>query len=384
MSGPLAGVKVIDFGQAAVGPVAAALMGQLGADVIKVEPIEGDMVRGGSYNSRLMSTTFFGNGITKRSIALNLKDEKDRRIALQLAAKADIIVENYRSADIMDRLGVGYETVSKINPRIIFLSSSAYGNSGPWKGMSSTDYYAQASSGITSINGKPGGKQEMLRGVMNHDLNAAHINASAILAALYAREKTGRGQKIYTSQWQSTVVLQTTRIAEYFATGKQPPRLGTARTTVVPDQAFPTMDGYINVSVIHDGFWPKLCRAIGREELIEDPRFETNQTRVEHREELIPILETVFRGGCSAEWLFKLSKADVPCGPCLDFMGTTGHPQMLANEYVLELESRWGPTKVAGHPWIFSKTHLGKPKPAPALNEHRQEILKEWQAAEAQ
>ena len=162
MPGPLEGIKVIDFGVATVGPTATTLTAHLGADVIKVEPLQGDLCRlfEGSTDSR----AFFANSNTKRSIVLNLKDDDDRNIALELAAKADIIVENFRTSDVMDRLGVGYDVVSKINPRIIFLSASAYGNKGPWKGMGSTDHYAQAASGNASITGARGGKGELLRG----------------------------------------------------------------------------------------------------------------------------------------------------------------------------------------------------------------------------
>jgi len=385
MEGILKGIRVIDFGNATVGPYAPTLMAYLGADVIKIESPEGDSIRyvnGGDPNdTSTYGRNMIANSNTKRFIALNLKEDRDRKIALDLAAKADIIVENFRSADVMDRLGVGYDVVSKINPRIIFLSGSAYGNSGPWKGMGSTDGYSRAASGSTSINGAPGGQGEMLRGIANVDFTAAHINAAAILMALYAREKTGRGQKIYTSQWQSYVVAQTTRIAEYFATGKEPERLGTARPNIVPDQAFPTRDGYINASVIHDGLWPKFCRAIGREELIEDSRFETNQLRVQHRDQLIPLLERVFSGRPSAEWLFRLSQAGVPNGPCLDFMGTTEHPQIRANKYALEIDSQWGLAKISAYPWRFSKNSLEIPTPPSGLDAHRQEILSDWLGA---
>ena len=377
MPGPLEGIKVIDFGVATVGPTATTLTAHLGADVIKVEPLQGDLCR--LFEGSTYSRAFFANSNTKRSIVLNLKDDDDRNIALELAAKADIIVENFRTSDVMDRLGVGYDVVSKINPRIIFLSASAYGNKGPWKGMGSTDHYAQAASGNASISGAPDGKGELLRGsVVQYDNNAAQVNASAILVALYARERTGRGQKIYTSQWESSIFVQTTRIAEYFATGTPPEKLGTARTNIVPDQAFPTRDGYINVSVIHDEFWPKLCEAISREDLIEAREFETNELRVEHRHQLIPLLEAVFSRGCTQEWIYRLSQAGVPNGPVLDFMGTSGHPQILANQFFFEIESQWGPIKLAGHPWRFSKNSLQAPTSAPFLNADREEILADW------
>ena len=386
MEGLLKGIKVIDFGQAGVGPYAPTLMAYLGADVIKVESLAGDMIRYNNGGDPKDSSTYGRNLLacsnTKRFIALDLKDNRDRKIALDLAAEADIIEENFRSADVMDRLGVGYDVVSKINPRVIFLSASAYGNNGPWKGMGSADNYARAASGSTSINGKVGGKGEMLRGTTDVDFTAAHINAAAILMALYAREKTGRGQRIYTSQWQSYIVAQTTRIAEYFATGKQPERLGTARTNIVPDQAFPTRDGYINVSVIHDGLWPKFCRAIAREELIEDSRFETNELRIQHRDQLIPLLEGIFMGGSSAEWLYRLSQARVPNGQRLDVMGTSEHPQIRANKYALEVDSQWGLAKISGYPWRFSKNGLNVATPPSGLDADRQEILSDWLGSE--
>lgn len=382
MPGLLEGIKVLDFGNATVGPYATTLMAYLGADVVKIEPLDGEMIRfsnGGSpTDGPIYGRNMIANSNTKRFIALNLKEERDRQIALELAAKADIIEENFRSADVMDRLGVGYDVVSKLNPRVIFLSACAYGNDGPWKGMSSTDGYSRAAGGSTSINGKPGGPGEMLRGIANVDFAAAHINASAILVALYAREKTGRGQRIYTSQWQSSIVVQTTRVAEYFATGKSPERLGTARPNIVPDQAFPTKDGYVNVSVLHDGLWPRFCQAIGRGDLLDDARFMTNQLRVEHREQLVPLLEDVFRAGSSAEWLYRLSQAGVPNGPCLDFAGTMAHPQIRANRYALELDSPWGPSTISGAPWRFSKSSLVEITPPAALDADREEILSDW------
>ena len=382
MEGVLKGIKVIDFGNATVGPYATTLLAYLGADVIKVEPLAGEMIRfnsGGNPNDgSTYGRNMIANSNTKRFIALNLKDNRDRKIALDLVEKADIIEENFRSAEVMERLGLGYDVVSKINPRLIFLSASAYGNKGPWKGMGSTDGYARAASGSTSISGKADGKGEMLRGIANVDFTAAHTNASAILLALYAREKTGRGQRINTSQWQSAIVVQTTRVAEYFATGKQPDRLATARTNIVPDQAFAARDGYINVSVINDGLWPKFCRAIAREELIEDSRFETNELRIQHRDQLIPLLAGIFMGGSSAEWLYRLSQAGIPNGPCLDFMGTSEHPQIRANQYALELESPWGPAKISGYPWRFSKNGLNVATPPSGLDADRQEILSDW------
>jgi crotonobetainyl-CoA:carnitine CoA-transferase CaiB-like acyl-CoA transferase len=381
MDGPLTGIRVLDFGMAAVGPIAAEYLGELGADVIKIESPQGDMVRRGKPTMRGMGHTFLGNNLTKRGIVLDLKQDGERKIALELVATADVLIENFRSPEVMERLGLGYARLSAINQRLIYLQSSAYGPRGPMHGMVSNDWFAQASSGATSVTGQPGGLPEFSRGTASLDWVGAFVNLEAVLIALYVRERTGRGMMVQTSQFQSAMVAGTTRIAEYLATGVPPRPMGSARPNIVPDQAFAAADGYFTVSVPHDGVWWRLCDALGRADLRDDLRFATNSGRVDHRDALIPLLEEVFRAGTRGDWVRLLRRAGVPAG---EFQtGRTlsasllAHPQVQAERMVSVLDTPWGAMATAEPHWRFDKTRPRITRPSPAHGEHQEEILVE-------
>lgn len=381
MEGPLTGIRVLDFGMAAVGPIAAEYLGELGADVIKIESPQGDMVRRGKPTLRGMGHTFLGNNLTKRGVVLDLKRDADREIALKLIATADVLIENFRSPQVLERLGLGYARLASVNPRLIYLQSSAYGPRGPMHGMVSNDWFAQASSGATSVTGRPGGLPEFSRGTASLDWVGAFVNLEAVLIALYVRERTGRGMMVQTSQFQSAMVAGTTRIAEYLATGAPPRPMGSARPNLVPDQAFAAADGYLTVSAPHDGIWRRLCDALDRSDLRDHPRFATNAGRVAHRDELIPLLEEVFRGGTRADWLRRLRGAGVPAG---EFQaGRTlsasllAHPQVQAEGMMSVLDTPWGAMATAEPHWRFDKTRPRITRPSPAQGEHQQEILAE-------
>jgi len=385
MTGILEGIRVLDFGMAAVGPLAATYLGVLGADVIKVESPKGDVVRSPARMQQgNMGTTFIGNNYTKRGIVLDLKDSGDNALAAELITTADVVLDNFRSADIMIRLGFGYEVMSKLNPRIIYLQASAYGSRGPLDGMVSNEWFTQAGAGYSSLNGQPGGRPEFLRGSAHLDWNGSMLNCLGLLVALYVREKTGHGMYLQTSQFQSTVYAGLTRWAEFFATDTSPERMGSARPNIVPDQAFQTALGYITVSAIHDGLWRRLCDAIGLSELADDPRFKTNRDRVEHREELIPLLEARFKKKASHQWIAILRANRVPCGEYFEGKARSHimleHPQVQANGLMATLKTPWGPGNVSTGHWRFSKTTTSIPRPAPKLDEHREEILAELKA----
>lgn len=381
MDGPLKGIRVLDFGVAAVGPISAEYLGELGADVIKVEAPSGDIVRRGKPTMKGMSHTFLGNNLTKRGIVLDLKQEAGREIALRLIATVDVLVENFRSPEVFERLGLGYERLSAVNPRLIYLQSSAYGPRGPMHGMTSNDWFAQASAGATSVNGSAGGRGEFSRGTSALDWVGAFVNLEALLLALYMRERTGRGMMLQTSQFQSVITAGTTRLAEYFATGAAPRPLGSARPNIVPDQAFATADGYVTVTVPHDGFWPRLCAAIERPDLAGEPRFATNAARVEHRDDLIPFLTRVFALRPTAEWIARLREAGVPAGelqhgPTLS-ASLLAHPQVQARQLLSVIETPWGAMATAEPQWRFDKTLARITRPSPAQGEHQDEVLRE-------
>jgi crotonobetainyl-CoA:carnitine CoA-transferase CaiB-like acyl-CoA transferase len=379
MQGPLTGIRVLDFGVAAVGPISAEYLGELGADVIKVEAPRGDTVRRGKPTLRGTSHTFLGNNLCKRGVVLDLKTPAGHDAALKLIATADVLVENFRSSAVLERLGLGYERLAAVNPRLIYLQSSAYGPRGPMRGMTSAEWFAQASAGATSMTGSVNGAPEFSRGTAALDWNGAFVNLQALLIALYVRERTGRGMMVQTSQFQSAVVASTTRMAEYLATGIVPRPMGSARPNIVPDEAFVTADGYIMVSVPHDGFWPKLCNAIGRPELATDARFETNTDRVAHREKLLPLLSAAMATRTTSDWLKRLRAADVPAG---EFQhGRTlsasllDHPHVQSERFMAVLNTPWGAMATAEPHWRFDKTAASISRPAPALGEHQQEIL---------
>lgn len=382
MTGILEGIRVLDFGMAAVGPLAATYLGVLGADVIKIESPRGDVVRSPAGTTQQgMGTTFIGNNYGKRGIMLDLKDERDHEIAARMIASADVVLDNFRSADIMARLGFGYEVMQRLNPRIIYLQASAYGSRGPMNGMLSNEWFTQASSGYTCLNGQPGGRAEFLRGSAHLDWNGAMLNCLGLLAALYHRERTGRGMFLQTSQFQSTIYAGLSRWAEYFATGQVPPRLGSGRSNIVPDQAFETALGYVSVSALHDGLWRRLCQAIELPELADDPRFLTNRLRVQHRDELVPLLQERFLQRCASEWLAILRAHRVPCGEYFDGRPRSkivlDHPQVKANGMMATIETPWGPGNYGTGHWRFGKNTTHVPRPAPRLDQHRAEILAE-------
>src|SRR5581483_3316847 len=233
--------------------------------------------------------------------------------------------------------------------------------------------------GATSVTGQAGGPFEFVRGIAQFDWNGAMINLEAMLTALYVRERTGRGMMIETSQFQSSLVAGTTRFAEYFATGQAPTPLGSGRPNLVPDQAFATADGYINVSVPHEGFWKKFCDAIGRADWQSDARFATNAARIENRNALIAELTPIFRTQPTGYWLWQLRKHDAPCGQyCSDDLVSNvlqQHPQVQANKMMTIIESQWGPMHSAMPHWRFSKTPAAITRPSPALDEHHHEIV---------
>ena len=379
---PMEGIRVLDFGMAAVGPLSATYLGVLGADVIKIEQPTGDVVRRGSgATMQGMGCTFIGNNYTKRGMMLDLKDETDLGIAFKLVASADVALDNFRERDIMVRLGLGYDVMSKLNPRIIYLQASAYGPVGPLKGMLSNEWATQAAAAYTSLNGKLGGQPEFLRGSAHLDWNGAMLNCLGILAALHVRNKTGRGVFMETSQLQSTVTGGFTRLAEYFASGESPKPMGSSRPNIVPDQAFPTALGYISVSVVHNGIWSRLCQALDMPELTDDPRFATNQDRVDNRGELIPILEDRLMKRAAWQWVETLRRHRVPCGEYKYDKPRSHlamkHPQVAANHMMDTIESAWGPVNYSTGHWRFSRARTKVDRPAPVFNQHREEIVRE-------
>jgi crotonobetainyl-CoA:carnitine CoA-transferase CaiB-like acyl-CoA transferase len=375
----LDGIRVFDLTVAAVGPWATKLLGALGADVIKVEAPGGDRL------SHAVPPTIKGNSVlyvsanhNKRMIELDLKKEADRAIALKIVEKSDIFVQNMRPGAV-ERLGLGYDVVAKINPRIIYVAASAYGRTGPMAREAGIDPTVQAFCGWCSITGPEDGRGEMYRHLAHLDLTTATTITQAVLQALVARERTGKGQRVEIEMLTAAMALQTTRLAEYFATGVQPAPLGSASATTAPHQAFECEDGkYVAVGVEREEQWPGFCRALKLDDLISDSRFETNRSRVQNRADLVPILTQRFRTKPAAWWIIRLTKEKIPNGPFLTFDELRYHPQVRENDHIIEVDTpHWGRLQVDGLPWKFDHTPAGPVRAGGKPGEHTAEVLAE-------
>jgi crotonobetainyl-CoA:carnitine CoA-transferase CaiB-like acyl-CoA transferase len=287
----LEGIRVFDLTIAAVGPWSTKLLGALGADVIKVEAPGGDRL------SHMVPPQIKGSSVlyisanhNKRMIELDLKKEADRAIALRIIEKSDVFVQNMRPGAV-ERLGLGYDVVAKVNPRMIYVAASAYGRTGPMAREAGIDPTVQSFCGWCSVTGPENGRGEMFRHLAHLDLTTATTITQAVLQALIARERTGKGQRIEIEMLTAAMALQTTRLAEYFATGVQPQPLGSAAATSAPHEAFECQDHkFLAIGVERDEQWPGLCRALKLDDLISDPRFSTNSLRVRNRADLASLL----------------------------------------------------------------------------------------------
>jgi crotonobetainyl-CoA:carnitine CoA-transferase CaiB-like acyl-CoA transferase len=378
MPGILDGIRVFDLTLAAVGPWSSKLLGELGADVIKVEAPEGEISHHIPPPIKGTAVLYISANFNKRHIVLDLKQESDRAIALKIIEKSDVFIQNMRPGAV-ERLGLGYDVVSQVNPRMIYVAASAYGRTGPMAKEAGIDPNLQAFSGWCSITGQPGSPGEMFRHLAHLDITTSTMIVEAVLQALLARERAGKGQKIEIEMLSAALSLQTSRLAEYFATNQQPKPMGSAVATTVPHQAFLCEDKqYIAVGVVSEDQWPRFCRAMKLEELCRDPRFETNPQRVEHRGELISLLEERFRTKPIAWWAIRFTKERVPNSPIMDFARLYYHPQVIQNQQIMNIDTpHWGMLSVDGLPWKFAKTPAGPIGPGGLKGEHTEEVLRE-------
>ena len=379
MSKPLDGIRVFDLTVAAVGPWAGKLLGAMGADVIKVEAPGGDQLSH-AVPPRIKgdSVLYISANHNKRMIELDLKQEADRAIALRIVEKSDVFVNNMRPGAV-ERLGLGYEIVAQVNPRIIYVLASAYGRRGPMAGEAGVDPTVQAFCGWCSITGPEHGRGEMFRHLAHIDLTTANTITQAVLEALIARERTGQGQRIEIEMLTAAMALQTTRLAEYFATGVQPEPLGSAASTTAPHQAFECADRqFVAIGVERDEQWPGFCRAMKLPELITDQRFASNPMRVRNRAVLAEILQARFKSKPAAWWIIRLAQEKVPHGPLMNFDQLRYHPQVRDNEHIVEIDTpHWGRLHVDGLPWKFSRTPAGPIRAGGRPGEHTAEVLAE-------
>jgi crotonobetainyl-CoA:carnitine CoA-transferase CaiB-like acyl-CoA transferase len=376
--GPLAGIKVLDLTRALSGPFATMILGDLGADVIKVEDIwhGDDTRRWGPPFQGDDAAYFLSINRNKRGLSVNMKTPEGQQIVQRLAVSSDIMLENFRPGTAA-RLGLGYEELSQQNPALIYASISGYGQTGPSAGLPGYDAVAQAVSGMMSVTGDAHG-EPVRSGTSLADVGAGMWAVIGILAALHARPATGRGQLVDISLLDGQVAWLTYVAGKYFATGVTPGRYGSAHESVVPYQVFPTADEPLMLAVGSDGLWRRFTAAAGLDELTDDPRYATNPDRIQHRDTLIPaITQALAARGC-VEWTDLLNAAGVPAGPVNTVPAALAQPQVAAREMVVELEHPVaGVLKMLGTPLKLSAQPASIRRPPPALGQHTDEILAE-------
>lgn len=374
-TGPLAGVRALDFAQAAAGPVSMMYLAMLGADVIKVESPRGDTVRLGLPPHQGMGSTFLGNNLGKRGVVLNLKEPEGLDQAKQLIKMADVALDNFRSPTIMERLGLGYEVMRGINPRIIYLQSSAFGRSRGFEGMLSNEWVAQSISGFAGSTGEKNGRFEQSRGTAYLDWFTALVNLQAILVGLRHRERTGVGMMISTSQYAGAICAGFTRFVELLAGGERLRPTGSERSNVVPDLVVATSDGELAVSAPTTRSWNRLCRVLGFERWLNM----SMATRVANRDEICDQIRASFRRRTTSEWRPRLVAARVAHYP-VDISRTIseiigGHPE--GHDLITKLPSARGDLQVSSPPWRFSRTPASILRSSPELGEHQDEVFGE-------
>ncbi|HEX6989532.1 MAG TPA: CoA transferase [Bacillota bacterium] len=376
-SGPLRGIRVIEFCQVMAGPFCGQMLADLGADVIKVEKPAGDDTRRmGPPFVAGEAAAFLAVNRNKRSVVLDVKRPEGREVMERLVASADVFIENLRPGTC-DRLGLGYERLSSINPRLVYCSISGFGQTGPYRDRGGFDLVAQAMSGLMSVTGPTDGALVKV-GVPVTDLTAGLLGAYGVVAALLERAASGRGQHVDTSLLEAGIAYTVWESASYFATGEVPQPTGTAHRLTAPYQAFPTRDGHVIVGGANQANWERICRALERPDLVDDERFRTPADRMRNREELVALLEEIFRARTTGEWLERLAREGVPSGPVYDLAQVYADPHVEAREMVVSRSHPVaGDVRMIGVPVKLSRTPGAVHRPAPMLGEHTAEVLAE-------
>ena len=377
-AGPLAGMRVLELAQIMSGPTAGMMLADLGADVIKVEKLPGGDDSRGYTDPRIngVSAPFLMMNRNKRGLALNLKQAQGREVLLRLAARADVLLENFRTGT-MDKLGLGAEVLRAANRGLIYCAVSGYGHSGPYAEKGGFDLIAQGFGGLMSITGEPGGPPAKV-GPPVSDINGGILAALGITAAWAHKLRTGEGQVVDTSLMEAALQQTFWHASVYFATGVSPGPTGSAHILAAPYQAFHALDGWINIGGANQANWERIAEVLGHPEWRTDPRFATNTARKENLPVLVELMNAVLATRTRAEWLAAFDAAGVPAGPVHSIGEALEHPQTLAREMVVETNHpQAGPVKSIGCPIRFSATPASVTRPAPLLGEHSREVLRE-------
>ncbi len=375
---PLEGIRVVDLTRFLAGPFCTMELGDFGADVVKVEPLDGDHSRYQSLRPDLVGNSYFfaAANRNKRSITVDITKDAGREIVRRLARQADVFIENFRPG-VIKRLGLGARTLREENPRLIYCGISGFGQTGPYSQRPGFDQVAQGMSGFMSITGQaPTGPTRA--GIALADLVCAMAACRGVLLALLARERTGRGQEVYVALVDAMVALLTWSAGMYFETGTPPGPAGNHHPLASPFGVYRAKDGPFNLATGNEAMWRRLCQALGRRELLEDPRFATTNARVAHREELNAILHVEFQTRTAAEWVAFLNARGVACGPIYNLAEVFSDPQILHQEMLVEMPHPvHGSVKLIGLPIKLSETPGKIRRAPPLLGEHTDEVLRE-------
>src|SRR5450756_734335 len=375
MSHPLEGVRILELGQVIAGTYGSQVLSDLGAEVIKVETPEGDLGRNPSVAPyRGLSGLFLTLNRNKQSIVINLKTEAGRNIFYDLVKISDVVVDNFRPG-VLERLQIDYATLSRINPRIIHCSVPGFGTEGAYKNYPAFDIIIQAISGHMAITGEPGRPPARV-GIPLADLSGGIFSCKGILAALFDRERTGKGRRVELSMFDSMLALLGYMGTMWLTNGELPQPPGSAHDYTVPWQAFEAKEGYVVIATRQEVFWHKLCGVLEDPVLAEDPRFATNALRVENRAVLVPQLECIFRTRTVADWLERLRAAEVPAAPVNNLDGAFAEPPVAEREMIVEYDHPdVGKVRLPGNPIKMSGMTGTISKPAPQLAQHTDAVL---------
>jgi len=383
MRRPLEGIKILDLTHGVAGPYCTMVLGDLGAEIVKIEkPYRGDATRYMNVSDRFHTDIpkvggdyFLAVNRNKRSVALELKSEEGRRICEELATWADIVVQNFRPG-VTQRLGLDYEALKRFNPRLIYANISAYGSEGKLAEKAGMDIAVQARSGIMRITGSPDSTEPIRAGASIADFGGGIYLCTAVLAALYDRERTGEGQEVSVSLLDATMSMLINYSVAVIDGGAKVAPLGSGHPQLVPYQSFPTKDGFIVVATGTNNTYRAFCEAIGRPDLAADTRFASNQSRVKHRDALVEQLSEVFRRRGTDAWIAILEEADIPCAPVNDLEAAYRQMAEISPDMVLKIDhAAIGPLTQLGVPFRFSDCTGDIRRPPPMLGEHTEEVL---------
>jgi len=378
-------MRVLELAQIMAGPTAGMMLADMGADVIKVEKLPGGDDARGYQEPRVngVSAPFLILNRNKRGIAVNLKHPKGREVLLRLVKDADVLTENYRIGTL-EKLGLGYDVLARVNPGLIYCAVSGYGRTGPYADKGGFDLIAQGFAGLMSITGEPGGPPAKT-GNSVADINAGILAVVGICAAYAHKLKTGRGQVVDTSLMEAALQQTYWHAAIFFATGESPGPTGSAHVLTAPYQAFRAKDGWINIGGANQANWERIAEVLGHPEWRDDPRFRTNSDRMRNLDALVAAMNAVLATRTRAEWIALFDAAGVPVGPVNSIGEALAHPQTQARGMVVDLvHPQAGPTKALGCPLHFSETPTSIDRPAPLLGEHTREVLREYGYSDAE